>query len=322
MKNRTITGLIVALIVSLSLLHLMPLRAQVSAEVGNASAVSVDRGLGVQRQASVHSRLGFKFHVEAFDRDRHLAWTRDTHNMVTTQGANLYINSTLLNGVPVSAEADGNTAGSATAVTGTLLQDQAATGQTSLIVPGTVSFTIASYTGTFTDNGKGGMICTGTCTNFTASTSTFTYTTGAFLLSFTSGGPNANAITAAYNYIASKMYVSLFYGASAPTFAITDTLASNGWTGSAEVTSTQVTNATRPQFVGGAVSSGSTTNSGSVAVFTGNATVTLQGILVTNSNVLAGTTYGQLLGEATFTAAPIAAGYTINVTGTVTSTAG
>jgi hypothetical protein len=113
-------------------------------------------------------------------------------------------------------------------------------------------------------------------------------------------------------------FVSLYYGASAPTFAIGDTMASPGGT---EVTGTQVTNATRPALVWGSVSAGSVSNSGSVAVFTGNATVTLQGLLVVSNSTLDGTT-GTLLGEATFTAAPIAAGYTINVTVTDTVTPG
>lgn len=113
-------------------------------------------------------------------------------------------------------------------------------------------------------------------------------------------------------------YVSLYYGASAPTFATSDTMASPGGT---EVTGTQVTNSTRPALVWGSVSAGSVSNSGSPAVFTGNATVTLQGLLVVNNSTLDGTT-GTLLGEATFTAAPIAAGYTINVTVTDNVTAG
>jgi hypothetical protein len=116
-------------------------------------------------------------------------------------------------------------------------------------------------------------------------------------------------------------FVSLLYGSSGPTFAIGDTLASNGWSPSAEVTGTQVTNATRPALVWGAVSAGSVSNSGSVAVFTGNATVTLQGLIVVNNSTLDGTS-GTLLGEATFTAAPIAAGYTINVTVTDNVTPG
>jgi hypothetical protein len=116
-------------------------------------------------------------------------------------------------------------------------------------------------------------------------------------------------------------YVGLLYGSSGPTFATSDTLASNGWSPSAEVTGTQVTNSTRPAFTPGSVSAGSVSNSGSVAVYTGNATVTLQGLFMANNSTLDGTS-GTLLGEATFTAAPIAAGYTINVTVTVTVTPG
>jgi hypothetical protein len=119
-------------------------------------------------------------------------------------------------------------------------------------------------------------------------------------------------------------YVGLLYGTSAPTFATSDTMASNGWatgTGGGEVTGTQVTNSTRPAFTPGSVSGGSVSNSSSVAIYTGNASVTLQGLFVANNSTLDGTT-GTLLGEATFTAAPIASGYTINLTVTISVTAG
>ncbi|MGA9722717.1 MAG: hypothetical protein WBQ86_09700 [Candidatus Binatus sp.] len=118
--------------------------------------------------------------------------------------------------------------------------------------------------------------------------------------------------------------MGLLYGTSAPTFATADTMASNGWasgTGGGEVTTTQVTNTVRPAITFGSVSGGSVSNSGSVVVYTGNASVTLQGLFVANSSTLDGTT-GTLLGEGTFTAAPIAAGYTINVTVTINVNAG
>ena len=295
--------------------------------VSPASAQQITAGSHLTSQRQVMSAHGAElvghpgvwYDVKCFDTHHKLVWTRHVHNMLTTQGANLYVNSTIMMGVPVTSEADGNTAGSSTAVTFTFLQDTL--GRTSTIMPGTVSFTIASYTGTFSDNGKGGIICTGTCTNFTASTSTVTYNTGAVALSFTSGGPDANAVTATYCYVATKYYVGLLYGSSAPTFATTDTLASNGWSPSAEVTGTQVTNSTRPIFTGSVVSAGSTNNTASVAVYTGNATVTLQGLIFTTSATLDETT-SLLLGEATFTAAPIASGYTVQISLTDTITAG
>ncbi len=119
-------------------------------------------------------------------------------------------------------------------------------------------------------------------------------------------------------------YVGLLYGTSVATFATADTMSSNGWatgTGGGEVTGTQVTNSTRPAFTPGSVSAGSVSNTGSPAVFTGNATVTLQGFIFVNNSTLAGTT-GTLMGEGTFTAAPIAAGYTITVTVTDNVTPG
>jgi hypothetical protein len=271
-----------------------------------------------QQHATLRAHPAETFDIVCRDRAGAVVWTRHTHNMLTTAGANLYLASTIANGQAVSAEAEGNTGGSATVVTLTLLADQ--NGQASTIVPASLtSLTIASYTGTFSSNGKGVVSCSGACTNFTSGT--LASDTGIVTLNFSSGGPNANAATATYSYIPAKWYVGLLYGASAPTFATSDTLASNGWSPAAEVTGTQVTNGTRPQFVLGPISAGSVSNSGSVAVYTGNATVTLQGLFVTNSSTLDGTA-SSLLGEATFTAAPIASGYTINVTVTDTVTPG
>lgn len=291
-----------------------------SAQIDAASSFAIDRDLQVSKSAKISSHIGNTYDIDCYDTHHKLVWHRRTHNMLTTVGANIYLNSTIVGGVPVAAEAEGNTGGTATSVTLTLLQDQ--NGQTSTIMPGSLtSLTIASYTGTFSDDGKGNVICTGTCTNFTAANSVIVYATGVVTLKFSASGPNANAGTATYSYLPTKWYVSLLYGASLGSFATTDTLSSNGWSPGAETTGTQITNATRPQFIPGTVSAGSVSNSGSVAVFTGNATVTLQGIIFVNSSTLAGTT-GTLMGEATFTAAPIAAGYTINITVTDAVTAG
>lgn len=114
-------------------------------------------------------------------------------------------------------------------------------------------------------------------------------------------------------------YVGLIKGGSAPTFAIGDTMGSHaGWT---EIAGSDVTQANRQAFTPGAISAGSVDNTGSVAVYTGNATFTLQGLFVVDNNTLAGST-GTLYGEAAFTAAAIQAGYTINVTATLSITAG
>jgi hypothetical protein len=192
-----------------------------TAAVSSAAAVGAPRlALTVDRADALRAHPEEVFHIVCRDRFGAIVWTRDAHNMLTTAGANKYLDSTIKTGVS-----------------------------------------------------------------------------------------------------SPTWFVSLLYGASAPTFAITDTLASNGWSPSAEVTGTQVTNATRPAFTPGTIAAGSVNDSASPAVFTGNATVTLQGIIVANSATL-DETASTLLGEATFTPAPIASGYTINVTVTISVTAG
>jgi hypothetical protein len=329
---------------SFSALIGMHARAQ-TVSMGAASQVSTAPRMVVPRAGDIvaPAKNGAYLDIKGFDPSHKLVWERKVHNLLTTAGANVYVNTAIMGGIPVSAESDGNSGGSATAVTGTLLQtNTTTTGQISTIAPGTVSFSIASYSGTFGDTvaiagsaanaGKGLLYCSGTCTGFTqGATSNINYNTGAIALAFGSGGPyNSQAITGAYSYVPVKWYVGLIYNTSGsnalcPTYcAITDTLASNGWSGGnlAEVGASQVSNTTRPAFTASAVSGGSTTNSGNVATYTGAGTATLEGAFLTNSNLLDGTSYGQLLGEASFTAAPISSGYTIQVTVTNSISAG
>lgn len=108
-------------------------------------------------------------------------------------------------------------------------------------------------------------------------------------------------------------------------FSTSDTMASHtNWTSEASG-STDITNANRPTLTIGAINKTADAvygdNSGSVAVFNQNSTITLKGFYVTDSNTVGGAT-GTLYGEATFTDAPVAAGYTVNVTVTLTATAG
>ena len=222
---KRLTGMILSLVLLLATLGLAPVHAQnvdLDGHGGNAIG-KADIGLNLPTTFLGHEEIWYN--VSCFDSHHHLVWTRHTKNMLTTQGATLYIIDTLTTGVS-----------------------------------------------------------------------------------------------------SPTWYVGLIYGSSAPTFATTDTLSSNGWTPAAEVTGTQVTNSTRPAFTASTASAGSTNNSASPAVYTGNASVTLQGLFMSNSATLDSTsntsTSNVLLGEATFTAAPIASGYTINVTATVSITAG
>jgi hypothetical protein len=108
-------------------------------------------------------------------------------------------------------------------------------------------------------------------------------------------------------------------------FATADTMASHaGWTSEATST-TDITNGTRPALTLGTVANSTDTvsadNSGAVAAFTQNSTISIVGLYVTDVSTVGGAT-GNLYGEATFTSAPVAAGYTLNITATMSTTAG
>ncbi len=154
----------------------------------------------------------------------------------------------------------------------------------------------------------------------------------------------ASAFTAAW-------YIGLVKSAS-PTFATADTMASHsGWTeegttstdlfpnssctasaapyscctssitGTCNTPTAVTTGPVRPTLTLGSVSGGSASNSGAVATFVMNSTITLYGAYVVDNSTPGGTT-GNLYGEATFTAAPVAAGYSVQVTLTMAATAG
>jgi hypothetical protein len=115
-------------------------------------------------------------------------------------------------------------------------------------------------------------------------------------------------------------YVGLIKGASAPTFAVGDTMASHsGWT---EIAGSDVSQANRQAWTAGAVSGGSVDNSASQAVYSMLTSITLQGLFMADNNTLGGTS-GTLYGEAAFaTSQAVQNGYTVNVTATLTITAG
>ncbi len=113
-------------------------------------------------------------------------------------------------------------------------------------------------------------------------------------------------------------FVGLIDNAGFSALAAGDTAAqiggSNGW---AELTA--YSQSTRPALVLGSVSGGSVSNSGSVAVFSINATKTVNGAFVVTNSTKAGTS-GKIFGEASFGATrSVANGDTLNVTVTLTA---
>jgi len=115
-------------------------------------------------------------------------------------------------------------------------------------------------------------------------------------------------------------YVGLIKGSSAPTFAITDTIASHsGWT---EIAGTDVSQTNRQAWTAGTISGGYVDNSASQATYNMLTSVTLQGLFMADNNTIGGTT-GTLYGEAAFsTSQAVQNGYTVSVTSALTITAG
>lgn len=109
---------------------------------------------------------------------------------------------------------------------------------------------------------------------------------------------------------------------SAPTFAVTDTMASHpGWT---EEAGTDITNATRPTIlpIGSVTVSGNNATAvATAAVFTQNSSITLQGFYIVDNNTVAGTT-GNLYGELAFSSFSVAATNTVTITVSIVTTAG
>lgn len=101
------------------------------------------------------------------------------------------------------------------------------------------------------------------------------------------------------------------------TYALADTMGSHaGW-----AENTSYSNANRPAWTPGSVSGGSVDNSASKAVFNVNATATVAGCFMSDSNTKGGST-GTLLGEGNFTAGDrsVISGDTLNITVTATAT--
>lgn len=110
-------------------------------------------------------------------------------------------------------------------------------------------------------------------------------------------------------------YLGLVNNASFSAYAAGDTMSSHvGW-----LEGTPYSNSTRPAWTPGAISGGSVDNSGSVATFNINATLTLRGGFIVNDNTKGGST-GTLYGEGDFGAAqPVISGNTVQFTCTLTA---
>jgi hypothetical protein len=123
----------------------------------------------------------------------------------------------------------------------------------------------------------------------------------------TTQGLNYILATGAVTAIAK--YVGLVDGATAPTFAAGDTLASHaGWT-----ENTGYSQTARPTISWGSPSGGSVASS-AAATFSITASGTIAGAFTADNSAIGGTT-GNLYSEGAFSAgnAPVAAGYTLDV---------
>ena len=169
------------------------------------SLATARAGMGPAMQDSARGK-GIH-HTKIFDAKGKLVVDLDAPNMWTTVGKNASLNNTLDGGTVVTGEAEGNTGGSSTVVTLTLKASQ--NGQTASYVAPTTGnvLSVVINGGTYVVSNVGVVSCTGTCTNFTASTSTFDTATGVLTLNFTSAGPTGDAATAgAYTYINTAWY--------------------------------------------------------------------------------------------------------------------
>ena len=113
---------------------------------------------------------------------------------------------------------------------------------------------------------------------------------------------------------ANQWFVGLVSNTGFTAYAAADTMASHaGWT-----ESSAYSNATRPAYVGSVPVGGSIDNSASKAVFTINASDSIQGAFLTDGSVILGVS-GILYGEGPLSAIrSVISGDTLNVTITLT----
>lgn len=110
-------------------------------------------------------------------------------------------------------------------------------------------------------------------------------------------------------------YLGLVNNASFSAYAAGDTMSSHaGW-----LEGTPYSNSARPAWTPGPIAAGSVDNSGSVATFNINATLTIRGGFIVNDSTKGGTS-GILYGEGDFGAAqPVISGNTVQFTCTLTA---
>jgi hypothetical protein len=217
--------------------------------------------------------------------NRYLVWEEAMPNLVTTEGKNDLLYQYLKPQMSITNFAlTSNVVTITTAATHNFV-----TGQSVLVQ----LVTNAAKNGIF--------VVTGTTSN------TFTY-------AFTASNVGSGADTGTVGF-SPTWYVGLVDNASFTAYAAADTLASHGgW-----FEGVPYSNANRVTWTGGAVSAGSVDNSGSVASFNINATLTVRGAFLASNNTKSGTT-GRLYGEADFASArSVLSGDTLNVTVTLTA---
>jgi len=271
--------------------------------------------------------FGVIYHIAIRDAAGKLVHAEDLHNLTTTAGANRLL-GLFEGGVLVTSENDSNTPSSGSTYSFTSLSP--------MIMPGTDAIAVASI-GTCADQGNG--TCTGAGFASTGTLSSINYNSGAVTLQFSSSLGAAHATTSSYKQAENGAtctaaniaatgngcwFIGIYKGSSAPSLVIADTMASHSFT---EVTlGTDVTQTARPAWIGtGTPSSGSDSNSGSVVTYNSGASsnYTLQGIFLVDNSGSSSTTAGTLDGEVNLTTAqPIGGSYTIQITATLSVTAG
>jgi hypothetical protein len=267
---------LILLALCLSLLAAAPLLAQdPPLDILSASSLNMLAGLTTPGSAHLGAHLKTHYHVECVRQGR-LAWVEDCDNRTTTLGLNAYLTNTL----------KGGTGGNeyvglvgATAADGTVSSGSAA------FTSASGAFTAADVGQPITVKGAGA--------------------SGADLNTTISAYTSATAVTLAANAGTSVTTAGYLVGCR-----LADTMSSHSpW-----VETAPYSNATRPQWNGGTVASGSVSNSGSVAAFTINASGTIYGAFMNSDSTVSGTA-GTLFGMAPFAnSRAVLSGDTVNVT--------
>lgn len=244
-------------------------------DLSSNSGMGLTGGLNTAGAPYLGARLLHHYHLECV-RNGKVVWVEDCSNRVTTVGLNLYLTNTLNGGTGV-AQYVGLVG--ATATDGTISSSSA-------------NFSSASGAFTSADVGQPITVKGAGASGADLNTTISTYTSAtAVVLANTAG----TSVTTAGYLVGCRL---------------ADTMASHApWT---EVV--PYSNANRITWTPGAVSGGSVSNSGSVAVFNINASATIYGAFMCDGSGKSGTT-GNLLGMAPFSASrSVLTGDTLNVT--------